>query len=62
MAKSKARAMEVLWVIIAIVSLGVGIHKSINHGIANSWLFFLFVVIALLMWFLRKKMRENEDK
>lgn len=62
MSNNKAKAMEYLWIGIAVLSLGVGIHKTINHGFDDSWLFYIFVIVALLMWFLRKKMRENEDK
>jgi hypothetical protein len=61
MANNKAKVMEYLWLVIALFSLGVGIHKTINHGFKDSILFFLFVVVALLMWFLRKKLRENEE-
>jgi len=62
MANNKAKAMEYLWLIIAMVSFGIGIKKSIDFGLENSWLFFVFVLIALLMWFWRKKIRENDEK
>lgn len=62
MNKSKPRAMEYLWLAVSVLSFGVAIHKTLNFSLRASWLYYLFTVIALLMWFLRKKMRENEDK
>jgi surface polysaccharide O-acyltransferase-like enzyme len=52
---------EILWIVVAAMALATGLHKSINEGFAESWYFFVFVIIALFMHRIRKKMRQNSE-
>jgi len=61
MNKNKPRAMEFLWIFLSIVSLAIAVHNSIiDKGFMNSWKFFAFFAVCLGMFYIRKKMRENE--
>lgn len=55
----KKKAPEILWLTVAAVTLATAVHKTIYHGLAESWYFYAFVLIALLMYFIRKSMRKN---
>ncbi|HDJ33400.1 MAG TPA: hypothetical protein ENF21_04795 [Bacteroidetes bacterium] len=56
-----ARALETLWLVLALVCLITGIISSVNHGLKNSFLFFIFALIALLMFLIRRNMRRNRE-
>lgn len=56
--------MKHLWMVIAILCLIAGIHRSWILGIKESYLFFIFVIVALLMYFLRNylgKQKKNKS-
>ena len=52
--------MKHLWIIISIISLIIGIHKTWLHGLSNSYLFFIFAIIAFLMFLVRKKISQQD--
>lgn len=55
--------MKHVWMVVAIISLIGGIHKTWMYGIKESFLFFIFVLIAILMYLLRKNMDiSNKNK
>jgi len=56
---SPSRASEILWLAVAGMTIFAGIHKTWNHGFASSWYFYIFTLVALGMFFLRKTMRKN---
>jgi len=59
MNKRTAHILEIFWLIIAILSLGAGIHQTITEGLGESWLFFLITVVGFLMFFLRRNLRKK---
>ena len=59
--KSPSKANEFLWLAIAVMSAIVAVHKTYNHGISNSLLFYGFIFIALIMYKIRKNMRMKND-
>lgn len=55
--------MKHLWMIIAIMCLIAGIHRTWLLGIRESYLFFIFAMVALLMYLLRNDMgKRNKNK
>jgi len=54
--------MKHIWMIIAIISLIIGIHKTWDHGLNDSFLFFIFAVIAFLMYLVRKNISKQDNK
>lgn len=58
---NKNRILETVWLIVAILSVIAGIHKTyVDGGFRESYLFFSISVIAFLMFFFRKNLRKNE--
>ena len=63
MSKNKhTKAPEVMWIAVAVLSLVAAIHKTVNLGFKESWYFYGFVLIALLMWFVRNTVRKKREK
>lgn len=60
--KSPSKAYEYLWLAVAAAALFTAVHKSINHGIAQSWYFYGFVFLALAMFLMRKKLRKKTEE
>ena len=53
--------MKHIWIIIAILSLIIGIHKTWLQGLNNSYLFFIFAVVAFFMYLIRKKISQQDN-
>ncbi len=58
----KITPIEFVWFSIAIICLVAGIHKTIVQDIGQGYIYFIFVVVALLMFFLRKYLRKTLEK
>jgi hypothetical protein len=56
------KAPEILWIAVAVMSLGAAVHKTWFFGFRNSLLFYGFVFIASAMWLLRRLVRKNREK
>jgi flagellar biogenesis protein FliO len=54
--------MKHVWFVVSIISLIAGIHKTWLFGFKESYLFFIFAVIAFLMYLLRKNMSASDKK
>ena len=53
--------IEYTWLAAAIVSLIAGAHKTYHHGFNQSWLFYILVAVALLMYSLRRHIRKQQN-
>ena len=53
--------LEILWLTVAILSLGAVIHKSIYTGFRESAIFLLITFIAATMYMLRRNMRKKSQ-
>jgi len=62
MNKKSAHILEIFWLIVAILSLGTGIHQTFHEGISRSWLFLLISLISFGMYSLRRNFRKKKDK
>jgi len=51
------RFLERVWLVIGLTSLVVGIYETITLGIATSYMFFMFTIIAGILYTLRKRQR-----
>jgi hypothetical protein len=52
--------MKHLWMIIAITSLIAAVHRTIVAGIKESYIFYIFVIISILMYLIRNYMSKHE--
>jgi hypothetical protein len=51
------KILEYTWLLIALLSLGAGIHKTYKIGFGSSYPFFIMTFIAILMYMFRRNMR-----
>ena len=51
------RALEITWLVVAIVSLLIGIYISIAKGFGEGYVFYIFTAIGGLMYYVRHKQR-----
>ncbi len=61
MINGAARILESLWLVLSLICLGTGVYNTLQNGFRDSVLFFIFALIALLMYLLRRNMRKNKD-
>lgn len=60
--KRMQKALEITWLCVAVLCVGVGIHKTYTFGFVNSYTFFILAVVATAMYFFRKKMRKQNPQ
>jgi len=51
------QAIEILWLVTTILCIATGIHQTIYESLHKSYPFFIFAVLALLMYLFRRKTR-----
>jgi hypothetical protein len=49
--------LEVIWFVIGGLMLFIAVDSSLNNGFSDSWYYFLFAIMALSMYFLRRRNR-----
>jgi len=54
--------MKHIWIIVAIICLAAAVHSTLNEGIKESYLFFIFALVSLIMFFLRNLLDKQEKK
>jgi hypothetical protein len=57
MRNSAGGIFEVVWFVLGGLMLFMGVDLSIQLGFSESWYYFLFGILALGMYFLRRRMR-----
>ncbi|MEA2041197.1 MAG: hypothetical protein U9N85_01415 [Bacteroidota bacterium] len=55
------KGREILWMALSVFVFIAAIHKTVYQGFSESWLFFVLVAVALLMWYIRRSMRKNSE-
>ena len=53
---------EYLWLFAFILCLSAGIHQTYKQGIKTSFVFFLFAIVSLFLFFIRRNLRIKSDK
>ncbi len=56
-----SKARELLWLAVAILSLSAGIHKTIFFSFKESWYFYLFFLISLILYKIHRNLRKKEE-
>ncbi len=59
MRNSVSGIFEVVWCVLGGLMLFMAVDVTMSSGIAESWYYFLFSILALAMYFLRRRMRIN---
>jgi len=55
--QTQSKARELLWLTIAAMSFATGIHKTVFFSFQESWYFFVFVLVAIFMFFIWRNKR-----
>lgn len=56
------RILELAWLAIAICAALLAIYQSYAIGLNNSWYFFIFTFVAVVMYTIRRRQRiKNEE-
>ena len=61
------RFLENAWIVVGVTTAGIGIYETFRPGIEESYMFFIFSLLAGILYSLRRKQRtrmeeESEDK
>jgi len=53
---------EIIWFVMGGLLLFIGIDQTIDQGIGSSWHYLLFALLALLMYYRRRRIRLSEKR
>lgn len=61
------RFLEYAWIIIGMTTAAIGIYETVNMGIEQSYMFFVFSAVSGILYTIRRKQRirmeeEGKDK
>lgn len=56
------RILEISWLIIAIAGLGLAVFKLIQGHTQDAVYFFIFMIVALIFYFIRRRQRIRMEK
>jgi hypothetical protein len=49
--------LEVVWFVLGGLMVFIAVDVTISEGIADSWYYYIFAVLAFAMYFIRRSMR-----
>jgi hypothetical protein len=56
------KTLEILWLIVFLATLFIAIKETISKGFFNSYIFYIFSIVAFFFFLMRKKERQNREK
>ena len=56
------RVLELSWLIIVILGASLGVYKMVTENLTSAIWFFLFTIVAMLFWMIRRKQRIRMEK
>ena len=62
MSKVLKKILEYTWLLIAVLSLGAGVHKTYKMGIGASYGFYIMTFISVFMYMFRRNLRISQNK
>ena len=54
--------LEKVWLVFAIVSLGMAIHRTYRLGFGESYVLYIIGIISSAMFFLRYSLRKKQER
>jgi len=57
----KNKFLEISWLIIAVLALSIAIFESFNSGFRENYRFFIFFIIAISLYFLRRFSKKTDQ-
>ncbi len=58
----KNKFLEISWLTIAVICLGIAIFESFRSGFNENYRFFIFAIIAMGMYFLRRSSSNKNEE
>lgn len=59
MNKKSLLLIEIIWIILGMMCLGIAIRETFNNGIGRAWLFFVMAAAAFLLAWIRDSQRKK---
>jgi Flp pilus assembly protein TadB len=56
------RFLELMWIVIAACCVVIGTYKLVTIGITDAMFFYVFCLLAVFLFLLRRKQRRNIEK
>ena len=61
MKRKKPNSLEMLWFATAILCFFAAVHQTYYEGFSKSYVLFIFTLLAVAMYFLRKQLRKSNN-
>jgi hypothetical protein len=59
MNKKSLLLIEIIWIILGLMCLGIAIRETVNNGISRAWLFYVMTAAAFVLAWLRDSQRKK---
>ena len=59
MNKKSLLLIEIIWIILGLMCLGIAIRETVNNGIGSAWLFYVMTAAAFVLAWLRDPQRKK---
>ncbi len=59
MSKKGILAIEIIWILLGLVCLGIAIREIITNGLSRAWLFIIMSAVAFVMAWIRDRQRKK---
>lgn len=51
--------IEIIWIILGLMCLGIAVRETVNAGIGRAWLFYVMAVAAFVLAWIRDSQRKS---
>lgn len=59
MNKKSLLLIEIIWILLGLMCLGIAIRETVNNGLGRAWLFFVMSAAALVLAWIRDAQRKK---
>ena len=59
MNKKSLLLIEIIWIILGLMCLGIAIRETVNNGIGRAWLFYVMTAAAFVLAWIRDSQRKK---
>jgi hypothetical protein len=53
--------LEIVWLIVALLALGIAIRETISYGFTKNMLYYAFSAVGFFFYFSRRKQRKRAE-
>lgn len=59
MNKKSLLLIEIIWIILGLMCLGIAIRETVNAGIGRAWMFYVMAIAAFVLAWIRDSQRKK---